>query len=215
MDANLYGQEFVNETNYLTAGENDGFALENVTLTQVAWGNYTGPVIEVQFGNGSVNVKRSVLPLENAIADALARNSQKEKPAAEETVRKQAATEWNTWMRLCFSPFVGDATYSAAIAAAKPATITAFYEAVRALLPADYKTKTGRVLLTYKSNGYLELPKFAWMLARDKNPGNTFFTLDPNQPLTVTKYFITQKPASAAAPDAPATPVVPKDDLPF
>ncbi len=136
-------------------------------------------------------------------------------PAAEETVRKQAATEWNTWMRLCFSPFVGDAAYSAAMTAAKPATITAFYEAVKALLPADYTTKTGRVLLTYKSNGYLELPKFAWMLARDKNPGNTFFTLDPNQPLTVTKYFITQKPASAAAPDAPATPVVPKDDLPF
>ena len=89
----MYGQEFVNETNYLTAGENDGFALENVTLTQVAWGNYTGPVIEVQFGNGSVNVKRSVLPLENAIADALTRNSQKEKPAAEDTVRKQAATK--------------------------------------------------------------------------------------------------------------------------
>ncbi len=215
MDVNLYGQEFVNETNYLTAGENDGFALENVTLTQVAWGNYTGPVIEVQFGNGSVNVKRSVLPLENAIADALARNSQKEKPAAEDTVRKQAATEWNTWMRLCFSPFVGDAAYSAAIAAAKPATITAFYEAVKALLPADYKTRTGRVMLTYKSNGYLELPKFAWMLARDKNPGNTFFTLDPNQALTITKYFITQKPASAPTHDAPITPVVPGDDLPF
>jgi hypothetical protein len=53
------------------------------------------------------------------------------------------------------------------------------------------------------------------MLARDKNPGNTFFTLDPNQVLTVTKYFITQKPASATAPDVATTPVVKGDDLPF
>jgi len=211
----FYGQEFESESSgYLAAGENDGFSLQNVTLTQVAWGNYTGPVIEIQFGRENVNVKRSVLPLENAIADAIDRNSKKDKPATEETVKKQAATEWNTWMRLVFAPFVGDAAYSAKLAEAKPKSITEFYEAVKSLLPADYASRVGRVLLTYKANGFLELPKFAWMLGRDKNPGNTFFTLDPNQKLTVTKYFKMEKPETAASTPEVDTPVV-NDDLPF
>jgi len=213
---NMYGQEFVNdESGYLTAGENAGFSLQNFTLTQVDWGNYQGDVIEVQFGKDTLNVRRSVLPIEKAIEDAVERNSKKAKPISEDGAKKQAATEWNLWMRLVISPFCGEEAYNTAMAKAQPKTIKEFYEVCKSLLPEDYPTKVGRVLLTWKSNGYLELPKFAWMLDRRNNPDNTFFTLDDTQKLTVTKYFNLEKPVVANREEGSATTPVVGEDLPF
>lgn len=176
----MYGQEISSE--YLKGGINENVFLKSFELVGVNWSNFSGNIIEVTVANDSGKIIHKITPAESLFgfidnSDATAEEKEKRK--------KRAASDVTTWLRM----FIADnyctrEEWNAAMKSVN--SFESLYTACKQLLPANFDSIPARIILGYKDNGYLEIPKH-WQTG-------TFFTTNPDTKLVISDKVTTVRP---------------------
>lgn len=177
----MYGQEI--NSDYLKGGINENVYLKSFELVSVNWSNFSGNIIEVTVANESGKIVHKITPAESLFGfidgDSNATAEEKEKR------KKKAASDVTTWLRM----FIADnyctrEEWNEAMKSVN--SFKSLYEACKNLLPENFSSIPARIILTYKNNGYLEIPKH-WQTG-------VFFTTKPEVNLVVSDKITTVRP---------------------
>lgn len=152
---------------YLSSGINEGFSLRGIVYNP----QETYEACDIEFIRG-----------EKIVRDRLfaPNGSRPRKDESEENALKREISSYNTKMRSIVSNFVTSEQITEAFKAKNPKSFKELVELYRDLLPPDVAEKTGRLIMWYKSNGFLEVPRFT-----NINKAEKIFSINPDEDLSI------------------------------
>lgn len=156
---------------FMQAGVNENVFLESLTYEEAETGNS----VLIKFSSDN----------EATIQDRIFEPNDKFKGelSSEEHIQKQF-NNLNSKIRSIITNYVTEEAVVNEFAKVKPQSFKDVIKIYEGLVPSNVKSMKGRLFCWYKSNGYLEVPKFTYATA-----GNRLFTLDPEVDLTVNSRY--------------------------
>ena len=155
----------------VSSGINEGFALRAITYN--AEENYEA--CDVEF-----------IRDEKVVRDRLfAPNGNKPRDKEDqETAKKREIGDFNNKMRSYLTNFVTNEKITETFKIKKPQSFKDLVNLYSSLLPVDSIDKKGRLLMWYKSSGYLEVPKYTSI-----NNAKKLFSIDEDEDLELKKNY--------------------------
>lgn len=147
----MYGQVFENAATFV-AGINENVFLKKFELVDVNTPKYTGKALDISYGkdDGS-EISDRLFPVDESNITPYGDDTK------EEAVEKAYAKMNSKIMHIVCNFTATEEQFRQAVKAATD--FTSYVNICASLLPSDFSTKKGSLIIGYNKNGFLEVPK--------------------------------------------------------
>lgn len=170
---------------FMQAGVNDNVFLESLTYESADTGNSV--LIKFSSDSGATIQDKIFEPNDRFKGDL----------SSEEHIQRQV-NSINSKLRSILTNYVSEEDIVKKFTETKPTSFKDVIKIYEGLVPSNSRDLKGRLFCWYKSNGYLEVPKFTYA-----TKGNRLFTLNPDVDLEVNPRYSDRmnKPERAEKPE--------------
>lgn len=191
----MYGKTFKDDAPAWKAGINDFDKVKFLGLVNVETANYTGPALDLVVEKNGQEYQDRMFPVNpNSVRPRFDRSQGREETQEEAT--KRTYGEFNSRVKHIFTNFMSEEDFMGVQAD----SFESYIKALTDLLPQDYNTKKGQIILGYNNKGYLEVPRYMWITGH-------FLSIEGQKELVVSDKINLHKPSDSAASESKPGPV--------
>ena len=154
----MYGKTFKDDAPAWKAGINDFDKVKFLGLVNVETANYSGSALDLVVEKSGQEFQDRTFPVNpNSVRPRFDKQLGREETQEEAT--KRTYGEFNSRVKHIFTNFMSEEDFMSVQAD----SFESYIKALTDLLPEDYDTKPGQIILGYNNKGYLEVPRYMWI----------------------------------------------------